>query len=153
MLATSDPNEVIGWLAIFGLILVALWRFVLWLRDLPVKPDPWDAEITQKLDEPDAVEVCHRCLTPVRPNAWFCQHCGSAVGPYNNLMPPICYFSEGEVFRNGLHDRFRSRPFIVFGYVFLSLAAYSVFAPIYWLFLLRHLKRPCSRPKPEETAV
>ena len=148
-MAVADPYEIIGWLAIFGLVLAGLWRFVLWVRDLPVKRDPWDTEVAQKLSEPDAVEVCHRCLTPLRPNAWFCEHCGRAVGPYNNLMPFLNVFSEGEVFRNGLTDRFRSRRFILFGYILLSLAAYSIFAPVYWLFLLRHFRRRSAGEHPD----
>ncbi len=47
----SDPNGVIGGLAIFGLVMVMFWRLVVWVRDAPVRPDPWDQEIAVKAAE------------------------------------------------------------------------------------------------------
>ena len=87
------------------------------------------------------MEVCHHCLTQQPPNACFCEHCGSAVGPYNNMMPYLNVFSEGEVFRNGAADRLRSKPLIIAGYLLFSLSAYVFFAPIFWFFLFKNLKR------------
>jgi hypothetical protein len=142
MLGTSDPYQVVGGFGMMFLFLAGLWQLIVWVREAPITPDPWDAEVGQKLSEPDAVEVCPHCLAQQPPTAWFCTHCGKAVGPYNNLMPFLNVFSEGEVFRNGTTDRFRNRPLIVIGYMLLSLAAYSFFAPIFWFFLLSNLKRP-----------
>ena len=108
MIAASDPNMVIAGFAVGGLALAVFWRFIVWIREAPVRPDPWDAETEQKISEPDAQEVCPHCSTPQPPGAWFCAHCGRAVGPYNNLMPYVQVFSEGEVFRNGTSGRFRT---------------------------------------------
>lgn len=118
MLGAADPNMIVGWLAVAGLLVAALWRLTVWVRDAPVRPDPWDAEVEQQLLE--AVEVCPHCSTPQSPTAWFCPHCGRAVGPYNNLMPYVQIFSEGEVLRNGTHDRLRKSPVIVVGYFLIS---------------------------------
>jgi hypothetical protein len=150
MIAASDPYQTVAALGLAFLLLVGLWQLVVWVREAPVKPDPWDADIAQKLSEPDAVEVCSHCLTEQPPTAWFCSHCGKAVGPYNNLMPFVNVFSEGEVLRNGATGQFRNRPLIIIGYMLLSLAAYSVFAPIFWFFLLSNLKRPPDRQEPIE---
>jgi hypothetical protein len=102
-------------------------------------------------------------LTPQPSTAWFCRHCGRAVGPYNNLMPFVQIFSEGEVFRNGTCDRLRSSPLILVGYFLLSLnfLALIVIQPLgswlfsllillallsYWSSLLKNLKRSKTEP-------
>lgn len=121
MVPPSDPNLIIGGLAVGGLLLVMLWRVVVWIREAPATPDPWDAEVEQKLSDPDAVEVCPHCLTEQPPTAWFCKGCGRAVGPYNNLMPYIQIFSEGEVFRSATCDRLRRSPLILIGFFLISL--------------------------------
>jgi ribosomal protein L40E len=150
MFAASDPNLMIGGFAVGGLILAGLWRFVAWVREAPTTPDPWDAETEQKLSEPEAQEVCHHCFAPQPPTAWFCARCGSAVGPYNNLMPYVQVFSEGEVFRNGTSGRFRNRPLVLLGYFLMTLGTFPIFAPIYLLSLLLNWKRPPGEPKPAE---
>jgi len=150
MFASSDPYQVIGGLAIGGLLIAALWRLIVWVREAPVKPDPWDAEVEQKLSEPDAAEICPHCSTPQPPTAWFCRHCGKAVGPYNNLMPFVNVFSEGEVLRNGTTGRFRNRPLVLIGYFLITLGINPFFAPIYWFFLLLNLKRPPHEPESAE---
>jgi len=142
MSGTSDPNQSVAWLGVGFFVLAGLWRLIVWVREAPQKPDPWDSEVERRLEESDAVEICHRCFSPQPPNAWFCEHCGSAVGPYNNWMPYLNVFSEGEVFRNGATDRLRSQPLIIAGYLLFSLSAYVVFAPIFWFFLYKNLKRP-----------
>jgi hypothetical protein len=158
MVAPSDPNLIVGGLALGGLLFAGLWRFVVWIRDAPTTPDPWDAEVEQKLSEPDAVEVCPHCLTEQSPTAWFCKGCGRAVGPYNNMMPYIQIFSEGEVLRNGTCDRLRNSPLIPIGYFLLSLnfltvaivrpfgswlLSFLIFLAVlsYWAALLKNLKR------------
>ncbi len=118
MFAVSDPNLMIGDLALGGLALAALWKLVTWIRDAPVRPDPWDGEVENQLQA--AAEICPHCSTPQPPTAWFCEHCGRAVGPYNNLMPYLQVFSEGEVLRNGTQDRLRKSPLIVIGYFLIS---------------------------------
>jgi hypothetical protein len=89
-----------------------------------------------------APEICPHCSTPQPPTAWFCEHCGRAVGPYNNLMPYLQVFSEGEVFRNGASGQFRRRPLILAGYFLLGFGMLSFLAPIYWFSLLLNLRSP-----------
>jgi hypothetical protein len=151
MAGASDPNLIVGEIALMGLALVCVWRFFVWIAKAPLTPNPWSEEIEKQLHEPDAVEICHRCLTPQPPTAWFCENCGNAVGRYNNWMPYIYVFSQGEVLRNGVMHKFRVRPLIVVGYLLYSLACYLVFAPIYWYRLFRNLRR-CKEIKFEDDA-
>jgi hypothetical protein len=145
---TRDPEGLVAEVALAVLAVVFLWRVFVRAWQTPTSPDPWDKEIEGALHEPEAVEVCHRCFDPVTPNSWFCEHCGCAVGPYNNLMPYLHVFSEGEVLRNGVKDRLPQNALIIAGYL-LIFAGYMVdfsnlslvFAPIYWIFLFRNLKR------------
>jgi hypothetical protein len=146
MLAFSDSNLIVAGLATGGLVLAALWRLVGWVREAPVKPDPWDHAIELKLQAPETTEACPHCSTPQSPGAWFCPHCGKAVGPYNNLMPYVQVFSEGEVFRNGTSGQFRNRPLILIGYFLISLGMFSVLAPIFWFSLWRNFRRSGSPP-------
>ncbi len=124
------------------LALAAFWRFFLWIREAPVTPDPWDVETQQKISEPDAQEICPHCSTPQPPDVWFCAHCGRAVGPYNNLMPYLQVFSEGEVLRNGTSGQFRKRPLILIGYLLITASTFAFLAPIYWLSLFLNWNRP-----------
>jgi hypothetical protein len=142
MIAASDPNMIIAGFAVGGLVFAAFWRFIVWIRDAPDRPDPWDAVVEQQLSEPEAQEVCPHCFTEQPPTAWFCAHCGSAVGPYNNMMPYVQVFSEGEVFRNGTSGRFRNRPLILTGYFLITLGTFPFLAPIYWFSLLLNSNRP-----------
>jgi ribosomal protein L40E len=154
MFAASDPNLILGRIAVGGLIIAGLWRLVVWVRDAPITAEPWGAEVEQKLSEPEAVEVCHRCFTEQPPGAWFCARCGCAVGPYNNLMPYVCIFSQGEVFRNGVNDKVRADPLTIIGYLFYSLANYAFFAPLYWIFFFKHLQQLKEKELGEpETAI
>jgi hypothetical protein len=122
MVPATSPNQLIGELALGGLGLAAFWRLTVWVRESPVRPDPWDAETEQKLSDPAAKQVCHHCFTEQRDNCWFCPGCGSAVGQCNNVMPYLNLFSEGEILRNGVTGKIRLSPFIIFGYLLFSLA-------------------------------
>lgn len=141
MFAATDPNLIVGGYAAAGLAVYLFWRLIIWIRDSPVKPDPWESEMTQIIADPETPETCPHCSTPQPPTAWFCEHCGRAVGPYNNLMPYLQIFSEGEVLRNGTSGQFRKRPLILIGYLLLSLGMLSVFAPILWISLLGNYRR------------
>jgi hypothetical protein len=141
MLRISDPNQIVGELAIGGFALAGLWRLIIWIRDAPSNPDPWSAEIEESLQQADATPVCHRCLSPYPDDIWFCEACGAAVGPYNNFMPYVCIFSQGEVLRNGVTDKLRVSRLTIVGYLLYSLGNYLVFAPIYWFFFFKNLKR------------
>jgi hypothetical protein len=166
--ATSDPNMIVAGLGLAGLAVAAFWRFLVWIRDAPVTPDPWDAEVEQELSDPDAAEVCPHCLTEQPPTAWFCKGCGRAIGPYNNLMPYIQVFSEGEVLRNGTSERLRNSPLIPVGYFLLSLNLLAaVFVrpfgswllsliilmavTSYWISLLKNLKRSKAGPSESQS--
>jgi hypothetical protein len=146
MFVASDPDLFVAQIAICGLVLAGFWRLIVWVRNAPVRPDPWDAEFEQKMEDPDMPQTCHHCSTPQAPGAWFCEYCGSAVGDYNNLMPYVHVFSEGEVFTNGTSGQFRNRPVILAGYFLISIGMFSFFAPVYWFSILLNLKRP-DRPQ------
>ena len=150
MIAASDPYQAVAGFGVAFLVLAGLWQLIVWVREAPVKPDPWDAEVEQKLSEPEAAEICPHCLTQQPSTAWFCKHCGKAVGPYNNMMPFLNVFSEGEVLRNDTTVRFRNRPLILIGYFLITLGINPFFAPVYWFFLLTNLKRPHSEQEPVE---
>jgi hypothetical protein len=141
MLTTETSELLVGVLAVSALAILSLWRLLLWVRNAPVHPDPWDEATETAVRQDNAVLVCHHCLSEVAPGQWFCEHCSCAVGPYNNLMPFISVFSEGEVFRNGALDKVRRSPVTVIGYVLYSVTQFLIFAPIYWYFLFRNLRR------------
>jgi hypothetical protein len=156
MIAASDPNMLIAKLAIGGLMVGLFWRFIVWVREAPTKPDPWDAETDKKLSDEETPQACHHCSTPLSSVAWFCPHCGSAVGPYNNMMPYVQIFSEGEVFRNGMNRRFQNRPLVVTGYLlmiiglFLRLDLFGlILCPVVCVLLLKNLCGP-EKEKPDE---
>lgn len=115
-----DPDRIIRGIGLAVLAFGLLWRFFEWVRLPATSPDSWDTEIEKALHEPEAVEVCHRCFDPVPPNSWFCEHCGCAVGPYNNMMPYVCVFSQGEILRNGLNDRLPRNTIIGIGYLIFT---------------------------------
>lgn len=158
MFATADPELIVGGYAVAGLAGYLFWRLIVWVRDSPTHPDPWDAEVAQKLADPETPETCPHCSTPQPPTAWFCEHCGRAVGPYNNMMPFLNVFSEGEVLRNGTTNRLRKGLLIPAGYFLISInlmlagilllprsALFSllIFAALfsYWMLILKNILR------------
>jgi len=118
---------LIAVLATAGVCIFALVRIIMWLFEGSRQPDPWDASVTAIVEAPDATRLCHRCLTPHDQTVHFCSECGAAVGDYNNLLPWVNVFSEGEVFRNGANLPVRRSPLVIGGYLFSSLAAYNIF--------------------------
>lgn len=56
-------------------------------------------------------------------------------------MPYVYIFSQGEILRNGVTDKLKPGPFIIIGYVLYSLFSYFIFAPLYWFFLFKNLRR------------
>jgi len=131
-------------IAIMGTLVVGgfvFYRLVQWVREAPVTPDPWDAKTEEEVQEQEATPVCHRCFTPHAPNQWFCEHCGAAVGDYNNVMPYVDIFSQGEVLRNGLHDRMRNKPLIVIGYLLYTFSVFTILAPLYWIWFFKKLNQ------------
>ena len=142
----GDPNLFIGGVALAGLGLWVFWRLIVWVRQAPVRPDPWDAETERKISDPETKEVCPHCLTEQPPTAWFCSGCGRAVGPYNNMMPFVQIFSEGEVFRNGTSGRIRKSPLILIGYFLIALGMFPFLAPVYLISMLMNWRRPVETP-------
>ena len=147
------PSESVPFGAIFaivvGLFLVG-WRVILWVRDSETTADPWDADTQTALNAPDAVAVCHHCLSPQPYHVRFCAECGSSIGPYNNLLPYVYIFSMGEGFRAGTSGTYRVSPLTVCGFLLGSTSQYSIFAPIYWFFLARNLDRLCQSAHPPD---
>jgi len=45
------------------------------------------------------------------------------------------------VLRNGVTERMRINTLTVFGYLILSLSSYFVFAPVYWYFFFKNVRR------------
>ncbi len=126
-------------LVLFGVLCAVGYRIIRWFRDAKLTPDPWGPEVEREVQDAEARELCHRCLTPQPERGWFCEHCGASIGPYNNYMPYVDVFAQGEVLRAGTRDHLRPSFFIILGYVIVSLAMYSIFAPIYLFFVIRHL--------------
>ena len=138
MIAVSDPSLIVGEYGIAIVVGYFFWRLIVWVRNSPPTPNPWDAEVDAKLEDPQTHQICPHCSTPQEPGAWFCDHCGSAVGPYNNLMPFVNCFSQGEVFRNGSFGRYRHRPLILAGFILISLTSFLILAPVYIFFVIRN---------------
>ena len=144
----TDPLE--AWIYVaFGCLL--LWRaglpLIHWLRSISIPADPWDAETSEKLNDPDAIPVCHHCFTPQEHDRWLCPECGAAVGPYNNYLPLIRIFSLGEVARLGSYGQVRRTPLTIIGFLVFGISEYNVFAPIYWYSFLVNLRRCSTAPQ------
>jgi len=106
-----------------------------------LSPNPWGPEVERILQDPNLEPLCHRCFTPHSHQARFCPVCDASVGEYNNYMPYVNIFPQAEVLRSGVHDHVRPSFLIIAGYLLLSVTCYIIFAPIYWFFLFRNLKR------------
>jgi|SRR5436189_3646285 len=136
-----DPALRVGILAIAALACFGLWVFIRWLSTGPTTPDPWDDEIAAAIGGEDATPLCHHCLAPHDPSLNFCPDCGAAVGMYTNWMPYPYVFSLGHVLRIGTSGDFKRSPLNIVGFVLLSSAEYTFFAPIYWIMLSRNTFR------------
>ncbi|NQU09574.1 hypothetical protein HQ590_02190 [bacterium] len=128
-------------LLVIGLALLIRWLTRALARIQP-RPNPWGPEIDETLAQPDATPVCHRCFTP-QPElpGWFCPCCGGAIGPDNNWMAYLQIFSIGEVLSTGTFHRFRVNGWTLTGFLLLSIGQYQVFAPVYWFWLCRNVRR------------
>jgi hypothetical protein len=140
------PGEyTIAVLVIFGISAVAVYRMILWVAEAPLTIDPWDKEIDAAANREDAIPLCHHCLTGQEHNGWFCPECGSTVGQYSNYMPYIYVFSQGELLRAGVTEKFRRSTLIRVGFMLFSLTMYMslFFFPVilYWVNLFDNLNR------------
>jgi hypothetical protein len=145
-------EQIIAVLVILGFCGVAFYRFVVWVTQPSRTVDPWGKETQDAVNQAGAVPLCHHCLTPQEHNGWFCPECGATVGPYCNYMPYLYVFSQGEVLRAGVTERFRRSRFITIGFVLFSLSMCAIAAPIYWFFLFRNLRRSDGR-RPESPVL
>ena len=139
LIRASDSEMLVGLIAI---IVLTLYAFILLLKRIttgPVSPDPWDAEIAAKLEDANMQVLCHRCLVPNEPLADFCENCGAPVGKYTNYLPFPQVFSIGHALRVGTEGEYKRSPMAVLGYFLLALGEYTVFAPVYWYWLLRRM--------------
>lgn len=155
----QSPTPVYGpelTVALLGMIVVCVcggWLFVRWLRTGPVSPDPWDAQVSNEMDDDSASALCHRCLSPHDSNVNFCMECGAPVGQYTNLLPFPYLFSVGHTLRLGTNGEFKHSPVIICFFILFSLAVsigwFLVFAPIYWFLFLRKLSEAQQPSVPE----
>ena len=120
---------------------LALWRFIRWFSEEPRPPEPWDEQVAAAIAQDDATPLCCRCLQPHPPFADFCPECGAPVGTYTNLLPFPYIFSLGDLLRIGTGGVFNRTPVTLVGFVLVSLAEYTVFAPFYWLMFMKNLER------------
>jgi hypothetical protein len=142
MFAVSDPDLFVAQIAIGGLVLAGFWRVIVWVRNAPVRPNPWGAEFEQKMQDPDTPETCHHCSTPQPPGAWFCEHCGRVINSYNNWTPYVYSFSDGSVFRSNESGRLRVRWIIVVGYLLLiSIKTGIIISPLFCILFFLNQRR------------
>ena len=111
-----------------------------WRQSLD-KPTPWPEELDIAVRAPDAIPVCHRCMTPCELPVWFCPTCGTAIGPYNNILPFVRIFSIGEVLRSGVSSSARFTALTIPGYIFVGLLWGGIFAPLYYIRLVMNFFR------------
>jgi hypothetical protein len=114
------------------------------------EPHPWSIEIEEAVQQPDAVRICHHCLTPQEHLGWFCPECGAATGPYNNCMPFINIFSTGEVLRAGVNPKIRLASWVSPVYWIVGLFEYGIFTPLYWFRLLQAQKKRKKTPDQQD---
>lgn len=119
---------------------ILLWRLAVWWKQ-PLQPNPWDEDTEARLHEPEAVLLCPRCLEPEREGVQFCRDCGFAVGPYVTWSPYLYIFVLGDLLRTGVDRPFRVKSTTVCFLLLVSLFEYFIFAPVYWFFLIRNIRR------------
>jgi hypothetical protein len=149
---TPHPDRSVAVLG--GLLLLCCgvrWR-LRWLQASPRTSDPWEAALNEAVQGDDAVPLCHRCLAPHDPQAHFCHDCGAAVGSYTNWLPFPQLFSVGHILRVGTDGRFKHSPLTISGFIFLSIAEYHLFAPIYWFLFFRGITPSSNGVRPAEHA-
>ena len=137
----GDPNRMVGLLGVSVLLGYATWALARWFLSSPTKPDPWDEQVSAELADGECEPLCHRCLSSHAPLANFCPKCGAAVGTYTNWLPFPYLFSIGHTLRIGTSESFNRSPLTIIGFFLLSIAEYTLLAPVYWIALIRNLRR------------
>jgi len=138
----SNPETIVGLVAILGLAAAGIWLILRRLVNRPATPDPWDEQTARDMARDDAVPLCHRCLTPHADATDFCPECGAPVGQYTNWLPFPYLFSVGHALRLGTSGEFKRSKLTVIGFFVFALVEYAVFAPIYWIVFLCRLRKP-----------
>ena len=124
-----------------------IYRFVERFRRLIPRADPWSDEVQAAVCDESDVPVCHRCLTEQEANTLFCPKCGTAVGEYNNILPWVQVFSEGEVLRNSLFDRLRVNIVTIAGFFVFTIALGVItgigliLMPFMWVMFVKNIGR------------
>lgn len=144
----TDSELTVGILGIIILLLALIRVGARWLSRKPIHPDPWSEQIGREVAAEEAIPLCHRCFTPHHPLAHFCPDCGAPVGACTNLLPFPYLFSIGHTLRIGTSGSFKATPMTIIGYFLITLLQYAVFAPVYWILLLRALHRRSSVDPP-----
>lgn len=116
-------------------------------RWLTPPPDPWPAEVASAVNSNAAAPLCTNCLAEQPPHRWFCAHCGFPNGDQIAVMPYLHVFVIGEALRKGVMGPPEKRRGVQLFLVLMSLAEYSLFAPVYWYWMYR---RAVGRPINEE---
>lgn len=147
---TSDPELLVGFVAVTGLIVVSVWAFMKRMLKQPVRPDPWDKTIATEIGSEEATPLCHRCLTAHDSSTDFCPACGAAVGQYTNWLPYPQLFSIGHALRIGTSGEFRRSPLTVSFFLLFSLIEYTLFAPIYWILMVWKLGKNREHDQPHD---
>lgn len=143
----SNRDVTVIAIAIVIVVAFAIYRLVQHVRRVVPTPDPWGKEVEISIEAEDATPVCHRCFTGHDPNTWFCPKCGTAVGDYNNILPWVQVFSEGEVLRNSLFDRLRVGALTVAGFFLFTLALAMLtgigflLLPFVWVMFAKNIRR------------
>jgi hypothetical protein len=121
----SGPEELVGWLAGLGILVVVVWRAVQASAVGALSPDPWDAATAARLEDADLKPLCTRCLCPHEETDWFCSNCGQAASATTNWMPYLYYLSLGDVLRQGTTGSFPPGWICRVGYMLISLSYYG----------------------------
>jgi hypothetical protein len=148
--AKSDPELLVGFVAVTGLVVVSVWALMKRVLKQPVQPDPWDQKVAAEIGSEEATPLCHRCLTAHDSSTDFCPACGAAVGQYTNWLPYPQLFSIGHALRIGTSGEFRRSPLTVSFFLLFSLVEYTLFAPIYWIFMALKLGKHREHDQPHD---
>jgi hypothetical protein len=135
------PELLVGITATAALLLFGCWRLFRWFFGGTPGPNPWDEATEERIQQPDAVPLCRRCLEPYEDAARYCSHCGLPVDSLVPLSPFHQLFAVGDVLLTGTQRRFSVNWITITGFVLLSMIQYMVFAPVYWFCLLRNVRR------------
>jgi hypothetical protein len=129
---------------------IAKSQVSLWWRQLPA--DPWSEEDEKEINSPDARALCHRCFLRLEyeESRWFCANCGTAIGPYNNILPYVRIFSIGEIFRSGVGKDAPFTVLTVIGYLLFAFTDATLIAPFYVFRLLKNIRRKKENAEKEE---